>query len=48
MDTSQLKAYADMKISLDLDDGVKANYGKFGDLSLAEAKAVHSKKPVTA
>jgi len=31
--------YADMKISLDLDDGVNVNYGKFGDL-LAEVKAV--------
>ncbi len=28
-----------MRISLDLDDGVKVNYGKFGDL-LAEVKAV--------
>ena len=30
---------ADQRISLDLDDGVKVNYGKFGDL-LAESKAV--------
>jgi len=35
----QLRHYADMRITLDLDDGVKANYGKFGDL-LAEVKAV--------
>jgi hypothetical protein len=28
----QLRHYADMRISLDLDDGVKVNYGKFGDL----------------
>jgi len=35
----KLRHYADMRISLDLDDGVKANYGKFGDL-LAEVKAV--------
>lgn len=35
----QLRHYADMRISLDLDDGVKVNYGKFGDL-LAEVKAV--------
>jgi type II restriction/modification system DNA methylase subunit YeeA len=35
----KLKHYADMRISLDLDDGVKVNYGKFGDL-LAEVKAV--------
>jgi len=27
-----LRHYADMKIKLDLDDGVKANYGKFGEL----------------
>ncbi len=31
--------YADQRIKLDLDDGVKVNYGKFGDL-LAEVKAV--------
>jgi hypothetical protein len=30
---------ADKKITLDLDDGVKVNYGKFGDL-LAEVKNV--------
>jgi type II restriction/modification system DNA methylase subunit YeeA len=35
----QLRHYADMRIDLDLDDGVKVNYGKFGDL-LAEVKAV--------
>lgn len=35
----QLRHYADQRISLDLDDGVKVNYGKFDDL-LAEAKAV--------
>ncbi len=35
----QLRHYADMRINLDLDDGVKANYGKFGDL-LAEVKAI--------
>ena len=35
----KLKHVADMKIRLDLDDGVKVNYGKFGDL-LAETKAV--------
>ena len=35
----QLRHYADQRISLDLDDGVKVNYGKFGDL-LAEVKAV--------
>jgi hypothetical protein len=32
-----------MKIRLDLDDGVKVNYGRFGDL-LAEVKAIHGKK----
>ncbi len=35
----KLKHAADQKISLDLDDGVKANYAKFGDL-VAEAKAI--------
>jgi type II restriction/modification system DNA methylase subunit YeeA len=35
----KLKHAADKKISLDLDDGVKVNYGRFGDL-LAEVKAV--------
>jgi hypothetical protein len=35
----KLKHAADQKISLDLDDGVKVNYGKFGDL-LAEAKGI--------
>ena len=35
----RLKHAADQKIALDLDDGVKVNYGKFGDL-VAEAKAI--------
>jgi len=35
----KLRHYADQRISLDLDDGVKVNYGKFGDL-LAEVKAI--------
>lgn len=34
-----LRHYADQRITLDLDDGVKANYGKFGNL-LAEVKAI--------
>jgi len=34
---------ADQRISLDLDDGVKVNYGKFGDLP-AEVPAVTGKK----
>jgi len=38
----ELRHYADMKISLDLDDGVKVNYGKFGKL-LAEKKAITGK-----
>ncbi len=38
----KLRHYADQRISLDLDVGVKVNYGKFGDL-LAEAKAVTGK-----
>jgi hypothetical protein len=40
----KLRHYADQRISLDLDDSVKVNYGKFGDL-LAEVKAVTGKKP---
>ena len=39
----KLRHYADMKIKLDLDDGVKVNYGKFGDL-LSDVKAVTGKK----
>jgi hypothetical protein len=35
----ELRHLADQKITLDLDDGVKVNYGKFGNL-LAEKKAV--------
>ncbi len=35
----KLRHYTDQRITLDLDDGVKVNYGKFGDL-LAEVKAV--------
>ena len=40
----KLRHYADQRICLDLDDGVKINYGKFGDL-LAEVKAVTGAKP---
>ncbi|WMN92992.1 BREX-1 system adenine-specific DNA-methyltransferase PglX [Vibrio parahaemolyticus] len=40
----ELKHLAEMKISLDLDDGVKVNYGKFGNL-LADVKAIHGKVP---
>jgi hypothetical protein len=39
----KLKHFADQRIKLDLDDGVKVNYGKFGDL-LAEVKAIHGEK----
>ena len=39
----KLRHYADQRIGLDLDDGVKMNYGKFGDL-LAEVKAVTGQK----
>jgi len=35
----KLRHYADLRIVLDLDDGVKVGYGKFGDL-LAEVRAV--------
>jgi type II restriction/modification system DNA methylase subunit YeeA len=41
---AKLKHFADRRINLDLDDGVKVNYGKFGDL-LAEVKAITGKKP---
>ncbi|WP_341303222.1 BREX-1 system adenine-specific DNA-methyltransferase PglX [Pseudomonas sp. TMP25] len=34
-----LRPYADQRTTLDLDDGVKVNYGKFGNL-LAEVKAI--------
>ena len=40
----KLRHYADQRISLDLDDGVKVNYGRFGDL-LAEVKAVTGENP---
>lgn len=39
----KLRHYADQRIVLDLDDGVRVNYGKFGDL-LAEVKTVQGKK----
>jgi hypothetical protein len=39
----KLRHYSDMKIRLDLDEGVKVNYGKFGDL-LAEVKQVAATK----
>ena len=39
----KLRHYADQRINLDLDDGVKVNYAKFGDL-LAEVKAVTGDK----
>lgn len=35
----KLRHYADMRIKLDLDDGVKVNYGRFGDL-LDSVKAI--------
>ena len=40
----ELKHLAEMKISIDLDDGVKVNYGKFGNL-LQDVKGIHGKKP---
>ncbi len=40
----ELKHLAEMKISIDLDDGVKVNYGKFGNL-LADVKSIHGKAP---
>jgi SAM-dependent methyltransferase len=39
----KLRHCADQRISLELDDGVKVNYGKFGDL-LAEVKAICGSK----
>jgi type II restriction/modification system DNA methylase subunit YeeA len=39
----ELRHYADMKITLDLDEGVKVNYDKFGNL-LAQKKAITGKK----
>jgi type II restriction/modification system DNA methylase subunit YeeA len=38
----QLKHHAEKRITLDLDDGVKVNYGKFGNL-LADVKNIHGK-----
>jgi len=38
----ELRHFADMKICLDLDDGVKVNYGKFENL-LAQKKAITGK-----
>lgn len=40
----RLRHYADMRVSIDLDDGVKVNYGKFGDL-LADVKAITGNAP---
>lgn len=40
----RLRHYADMRITIDLDDGVKVNYGKFGDL-LADVKAITGSTP---
>lgn len=40
----RLRHYADMRISIDLDDGVKVNYGKFGDL-LADVKVITGNAP---
>ena len=40
----KLRHYADQRIPLDLDDGVKVNYGKFSSL-LAEVKKVTGKNP---
>jgi len=41
---TRLRHYADLRIKLDLDDGVKVNYGKFSDPDygdiLADVKAI--------
>ena len=39
----KLRHYADRRIVLDLDDGVKVNYGKFGDLLAAVTKVTGKK-----
>ena len=39
----RLRHYADRRIGLDLDDGVKVNYGKFGDLLAAVTKVTGKK-----
>ncbi|MDI6688396.1 MAG: hypothetical protein QME06_09285 [Desulfobacterales bacterium] len=39
----ELRHYADVKISLDFDGGVKVNYNKFGNL-LAQKEAIAGKK----
>ena len=39
----KLRHYADRRIGLDLDDGVKVNYGKFGDLLAAITKVTGKK-----
>uniref|UniRef100_UPI00102CD819 class I SAM-dependent DNA methyltransferase n=1 Tax=Candidatus Magnetaquicoccus inordinatus TaxID=2496818 RepID=UPI00102CD819 len=39
----KLRHYADLRITLDLDDGVKVNYGKFGDL-LSDVAAITGDK----
>lgn len=39
-----LRHYADMRITIDLDDGVKVNYGKFGNL-LVDVKAITGSAP---
>jgi type II restriction/modification system DNA methylase subunit YeeA len=40
----KLRHFADQRIALDLDDGVKVNYAKFGDL-LVDVKAITGNKP---
>ena len=40
----KLRHFADQRVQLDLDDGVKVNYGRFGNL-LAEVRAITGKKP---
>ena len=40
----KLRYYADQHINLDLDDGVKVNYGKFGDL-LSDVRKVTGTEP---
>ena len=40
----KLRHFADQRVQLDLDDGVRVNYGRFGNL-LAEVRAITGKEP---
>ena len=40
----ELRHFADQRIALDLDDGVKVNYARFGNLRAAKDKVCPKKK----